>query len=275
MVDSGRRDELARIRAEAMAAQKRATRKAARMRREYGAVVAGTKYDPRKSKDAINRMTLVQAQAHLARVEKFNSRKTQFVGLHRGEPLPMREWRKYRKLEGKGNSARESWLDMFGSVQVDASNTVADMIRRRTPTKMLSSAPNATAFKPVDRDPENINGRKAFLKVVESAKQQADPEYIKNRLRIEDRTAQETMLKMGDVDMLDSYMSLTEQERWALLQTDFTNDFYLRYKLLQLEEKTRGVGHNNLLKQVNTYVPHSIEQFKQNSRNPPKKRRRV
>ena len=140
---------------------------------------------------------------------------------------------------------------------------------------MLSSAPNATAFKPVDRDPENINGRKAFLKVVESAKQQADPEYIKNRLRIEDRTAQETMLKMGDVDMLDSYMSLTEQERWALLQTDFTNDFYLRYKLLQLEEKTRGVGHNNLLKQVNTRTPHSIEQFKQNSRNPPKKRRRV
>ena len=274
-MDAGRRDELARARVEVLAAQKRATRKAGRIRREYGAEVAGTKYDPRKSKDAINRMTLAQAQAQLARVEKFNSRKTQFVGLHRGEPLPMRDWRKYRKLEAKGNAAREAWLDTFGNVQVDASNTVADMIYRRTPTKMMSSAPNATAFKIIDRDPENINGRKAFLKVVESAKRQADPEYIKNRLRIEDETAQETMRKMGDEDMLDSYLGLTEQERWALLQTDFTNNFYLRYKLLQMEEGKRGTGHNNLLAQTNKSVPQSIEKFKLNSRNPPKKRRRV
>ena len=80
-----------------------------------GVKIDGSEFDPRKD---MSKMNSRQLAAYSQQLERFTDRKNQFVGTRKGAPVPVSEWRAYKRAETSYNKATQRAYDKIKDTQL-------------------------------------------------------------------------------------------------------------------------------------------------------------
>ena len=243
--------ELERLRAEALAKHKAATRKISRLKTSKGAVISGTQYDPRKSPALLKRYTTPQLKAYLRRLEYFNSRKVQFVGDMRKRPVEQGTWTEYQRAEKKYHDRVRTEFERIKDLKMPVGDqTIGDRMEQITPTQRGAYNPPVNApYNPTQRKPRMITSESSMRKLTEDMLRKASPE---NRAK-EIARDRETFTKMAELinepGLAQAVNGLTANQFHLLWNyTGFANDWGLSYATMKnrLTERDVGTGHEEM-----------------------------
>lgn len=125
-------------RAQIVAKQQRTSAKISRTKRQNGADIAGTEYDPRMPASRISRMTGKQLDALEGRLDAFNHRRTQFYGGAKGKVITATQKRRLEYAESEAYRARLRKLSEYSRTLGPGGRPLTDrmrMVAKRSPRK--------------------------------------------------------------------------------------------------------------------------------------------
>jgi hypothetical protein len=160
------RDELNRLRREALQAQRRVNNKVSRLKAK-GVHIAGSKHDPRTDAKKIGVYTAKQLISYINKAESFTSRKTSFVGGVEGKPIPKELFLKYKRLEAIRNNVVDARMSERGHYMVPGlGKTIQEREDSLFKGKRAQGGPVSKEFVKFNRSPENINGVEGLTKLI-------------------------------------------------------------------------------------------------------------
>ena len=110
-------EEVARLRAEVRKRQADATRKINRLKSQ-GAIIAGTGFDPRVPAERIGRYNANQLRSQLDRLNNFQNRNAQFVGLSEGVPITRQRAEQFLRAQRNYNTYIANYRSQFENIPV-------------------------------------------------------------------------------------------------------------------------------------------------------------
>ena len=123
-----------RLRAEAKRLQRNAGNKISRLESK-GIRARGSEFDPRIASKRIDGMNSRQLNSHIRRLNSFNARSNQFVSVGDSKPLPLAEWRAYKKAEAAHNRMVQARIDQVGKIgSPESMMTLEQRLAMRTPS---------------------------------------------------------------------------------------------------------------------------------------------
>ena len=191
-----------------------AGRKISRIRKTTGAVVEGTKFDPRNNKD-VTKMRRRDLEAYSRRLTNFTSRKTQFLPGARNAPLPVAKWADYEASQAALAAKRAADIAPFKDERLpgpgrDGSGLSDETIGQRQ-EKIRSKHPTTLnqIYTPPKLEPFNVKDADSLTKLTKSNKKRMTKKFE----REEHKRAQTELKKMMEVFNNDALtnraMSLT------------------------------------------------------------------
>ena len=168
------REELVRLRAEALSRTRQAGKKISR-NKVKNVFLAGSKYDPRKSAKQISRMNSIQLKSYTEKVNAFLSRKTQFVPTLM-EPIPTALYQKYKRYERDYNAKAQVIKDMGrGHPRPGTNNDIPnDWVRNSE--SFLRNHPGV--YRPIARESKYFFNEKALNTGIEDLKRRLTNRYV-------------------------------------------------------------------------------------------------
>ena len=204
-------DRNAELRATVRRLESNAKRKIRRNERKgLGNVSAFSPIRPSMEVGSLNKRQLTVYQHQL---QRFQSRKNQFLSDSNGEALPSQEWKKYKQRERKYSARVNAIYDEVKGLILPNGQSIADRMTIMTPDhpSMANQAVNAL-FRPPNREPKQVNGVSALKKLDKSLDRMLGPEYFDYR-RNADKDAITQMLDMlGDDELKDRVLSLNDKQ---------------------------------------------------------------
>ncbi len=201
--------ELEELRAEIRRRRQAATKKAARLRRENFADVSGTRLDPRKSAGAEKRMTRVQAQAYLKRLNDFNSRQTQYFGGQDGLIIPNREWSQYKAAERATARAGAQEAMRLAKLRRPDGYTVGEFVSQVEGQRFNTASNRPLAAR--NRTSKGFKSLKGLSQATEFENIRRSPEYRQRSIEA-GRTASRKMASaMGDNARLERLEAMSDE----------------------------------------------------------------
>lgn len=143
-----------------------ASQKVSRLNRKKGVDVAGTRHDPRTvSPERFKKMNSIQLSAHIARLDKFVSRETQFAPGARGQILAGNLWQRNKQLQANINKQRERKFESVKDIHIPSFGTI--VINGKS---VPATVENMQAMKPVHPVTGNPSSRAPHVPVNISSK---------------------------------------------------------------------------------------------------------
>jgi hypothetical protein len=152
-----------------------AQRKVARIKRNTGAIVAGTEFDPRRAKGSIDRYNSQQLKAYVAKLDSFVSRKTQFEGGYRGAPISRTQWREYKRYERDYAQQVDNFYAKYADRVLPNNQTVASYMKQtHIPQAMFKTDPAVNSlYKAHTREASAMTGNDMVAKFAQQMKKKA------------------------------------------------------------------------------------------------------
>jgi len=221
---------------------KRANHKISRLRRTGDVEVAGSQYDPRKSKQALARYTEKQLDAYINRVSQFNDRSTQFVGDIKRRPIPAAEWRDYKRAE---KAHRDHMLDRYNRIKditlpgqdgKPGHETIAQRRDKMRADRRLAGNPTVNdPFDPPVRDHRNIKDRAALKTLLKDEKAKSRPGWDNKELKRQIGEFDKMIARVGDQKLADKIAKMGPQKFFVLWNgTGFANAVATEYEQMML-----------------------------------------
>lgn len=124
--------DIRQTRESVLAEQKRAQEKMKRLEKRKGAVVAGSKHDPTRSTAWVMNARSRDLARYKARLEKFNSRSTQFIGDADGRPIDAKKWKALETEVSKLNKSRSEFYNSVKDLKMNSGVTLDQAAQLRT-----------------------------------------------------------------------------------------------------------------------------------------------
>jgi hypothetical protein len=239
--------ELDAKRAQAAYLTKRANHKISRLRRTAEVEVAGSQYDPRKPRKALNRYTAKQLDAYMARVSQFNDRSTQFVGDMEHRPIPSSEWRDYKRAETAHRNHMQDRLNQIKDLRLPGidgrpgSETIGQRRAKMVSDRRLAGNPTVhDPFDPPIREPRNIKNRDKLKELTRSEKKKAVKGWDNAQLAIQVEQFSKMIKRVGDKGLAAKVAALSPERFFTLWNgTGFAGAIGTEYEqmMLMLEGK--------------------------------------
>jgi len=200
-------ESLSERRARVAKLQANAARKIARNARK-GVQLEGTQHDPRTGKD-IDRMRSRDLDALERRLQKFNSRSTQFEAGVRGAPLPRAKWLEYKKSE---TAVREKFSNELGKVADVKLPGPGDETIGIRQDKMRTKHPTAAnmAYVPPERKPFNVKDLDALNKLTKSNKKRMTAKWAREEHKRAQKELQQMVAVFEDDELSDMVKGMTK-----------------------------------------------------------------
>lgn len=226
-------NSLSDLRSQVADLERRAGRKISRIKRQAGAIVAGSQFDPRKEKGRAAKMRRRDLESYARRLNTFVSRGTQFEAGVRGAPLPRQKFRQLEKVTDEAIRIAKSRIDPFRNERLPGPGTETigqrqDKIRTGHPTAMNMG------YIPPKLHPFNIKDVAALDRLTKANRKRTTKKWA----REEHKRAQVELGKMvevfNDQSLINDVMSLTYGQFdmiWNL--TRFADAMSLGYHSIQ------------------------------------------
>jgi hypothetical protein len=232
--------EQERLRKEIDKAYKAVTNKINRTRRQKGAEVAGSKFDPRKDASAHNRMRSPERmQAYLDRLNNFMSRSNQFYAGAGGAPLRAGYFnRAYKPTERQLDAVQNKRDAELSSVKSPTGFAIKDL---STALPKAGGHGRFGPYKRFDRSPGDIASDDAMVALTKQMRDQLNPDYLHNELDNERDRLRKVTEYLGEkaTDLADKIEKMDDYEFdlfW--FGTNVASGIFLFYEL----EKERNEG---------------------------------
>lgn len=229
--------ELAALRALAKRQTRNATDKIRRIKQsEHGALVAGSDHDPRREFSKINKYNSRQLNAYIAKLQRFNSRATQFVGDAKGRPIPSKKWERYKTQEQAMNARKSEEFDKVKNMRLPNGMTIAEYDAMTTPAvpQMANPATNSPYAK-TNRRPRAVASEKALAKLTKDSAKKWTSRDLKERTAKGRVTANTLLQTINDQELIGRLNNLTDSQFNILwnYSKEFTHNLSLLYELIQ------------------------------------------
>ena len=192
-----------------------------------GVKIDGSEFDPRKD---MSKMNSRQLAAYSQQLERFTDRKNQFVGTRKGAPVPVSEWRAYKRAETSYNKATQRAYDKIKDTQLPNSQLTVDQFQKmiNPPVTGRSFAGIDTPYRRVDRSSKNIENRKAVQALTSQLKNRQDSEYVKSKSRIARELAIAGISNLHNSELVKRIELMPERQfRRLSVYTNFMEDVTL------------------------------------------------
>lgn len=230
------------LRALAKKRQRAVNNKISRIRNVAGAEIKGTSFDPRKPIGDISKMNSRQLSSYIKRLDKFQSRSNQFVGLAENEPAPRSEWNKFVKSQGIVDAVSQEYRRPIDATPLPDQptgkhafiNTIGTQRAIMNQERLMKGMANGV-FRQGLPEPWEIRGRKALSILMSTAQKQSARGYLENRIKKNRETVGEALKKMGQfAEMQDEFDALTDYQFSILWERPGMMDqFFATYDLIK------------------------------------------
>lgn len=225
---------------EARHRQELAARKIARLESK-GVKISGSEFDPRKD---ISKMNARQLRMYSEQLQSFTDRKNQFVATRKGQPVPVSEWRAYKRAETSYNKATQRAYDKIKDTQLPNSQLTVDQFQKmiNPPVPGRYFAGIDTPYRKVDRKSTAVENRKALQALTKQLNNRQDSEYMKSKSNIARELAIGGMLNLHNPELVKRIKLMPERQFKRLsLYTNFMEDVTLaRYPADSMGEDMRS-----------------------------------
>jgi len=226
------------------------TKKVYRVKKNSGAHVSGTKYDPRPAVN-VKQMTDTQLTSYASKFKDFLKRDAahQFVPAYSRSVMPRSVFLEYKAAEKLANTKKESILSRYDTILmpgVMSETTVAEH-RAKTRTEGLRRMMDDATYRPSEahRQSTQIDGEAAARRLTERQIQQSDQAWFDKKIQ-DGRESYAKMMEMsGRPDLAHDVDILTDDQMGLLLfSTNFMETTSLKYKQIKdfMETNSRRKG---------------------------------
>lgn len=201
-------NELERLRKEVERKRKAASNKIARTRRQNGAELAGSQFDPRRNPGVEQRYNRAQLNSYLSQLNDFMRRTNQFVGAKSGIPMRKGRFDAYKKLETQQDQLRRAHDAAMGDIPTPTGMSIAG-----NKQMLHQGAGNAVygPYREFDRMPSDITGPAALEKLIKDMRTRVSSEFLPNRIQQGKENLKKALTVIGrtefieDIDKLNDY----------------------------------------------------------------------
>lgn len=173
-----------------------------------------------------------QLTTYSHQLQRFNSRRNQFLADANGEALPSRAWKAYKRKENAYNAKVNAIFDEVKGLTLPNGQSIKDRMNIITPDHpaMANQAVNAL-FRPTSREVSAVNGMHGLDRLNKLIDKKLAPDYFAER-RKGDKEALGQMLDMlGDDELTERVGALTDKQFDTLWNyTEFVTDIVLNYE---------------------------------------------
>ena len=233
--------ELDDLRALARKRQRAVGKKISRIRRQVGAEIAGTSYDPRKPSSNINKLNRNQLRSYINKLNAFQSRQNQYVQLSGNVPLPRKTWLAYVKPQEKVNKLANTLDKFINPISVvnnnpNDINTIGlqkSMLGKKEYPRMTGAA--MTPFRRSELLSYKVKSAEAVGILTRNALKQSSPGFLKSQVKTFRKQVESALDKMaGSEEMKQSFNELSDFQFLALWERPGTfENFFARYEDMQ------------------------------------------
>lgn len=198
------REELEALRELAVKRHRAASQKVSRLKRKKGVDVAGKREDPRTvDPERFKRMNSIQLGAHIARLDKFVSRETQFAAGPRGALLTGQLLAQNQRLQAAINRQRDKNFDAVKDIHIPSFGT-----KTVNGKSVPITAEMQAAMKPVHPVTGNPSSRAPHIHINIGPKSFAnDKQLRKSNKELEARLISEAqMIEKRDRKIMSTFM---------------------------------------------------------------------
>lgn len=217
--------------------EQNAARKIARNRREKGVELQGSPFDPRTSKD-IGKMRSRDLAALERRLNKFNSRSTQFeAGVH-GSPLPRQKWQEYKASEQAVRDKFERDMAPHQDAKLPLGKDAKGNIKLSDETigmrqaKMRTKHPTALnmAYVPPERKPFNVKDLESLNKLTKANKKRMTAKWSRDEHKRAQAELQQMVAVFEDPELSKMVEGMTKGQFNVLWNfTKFADNMSITY----------------------------------------------
>lgn len=248
-------EELAEARATVLAAQKRARRKMARLKRQNNADVFGTRLDPTRGAD-VKRLNMRQLEARLARIEAFQSRRVQFYGDSSGRLISDRTVREYKRAVRQMNRVDQGIYREFANMKLPTGESVETRHRRlREGTYTGRRRPQniRDLSKKYEVNTKGFSSEGAIKKMTRFLQRAMVGRYDRD-VRESNDQVQAILERVGDDALSDAYSRLNNKQKYLLnFHSGFVGEMKFLYESTRYRERG-GKGEFSGEERTRTHV---------------------
>lgn len=200
-------NELNRLRNEVAKRRKAATNKINRTRRQSGADLSGSAFDPRRNPNVESRYNRSQLRTYLEQLNNFMRRTNQFVSGTGGAPLPRGKFQAYKKLEAEQNAIRQAHDKAMGSIQTPTGMSIAGN------KEMLHQGQGQAVYGPYrkfDRASTDIPSVSALEKLRKDMLNRVSPDFLGGRIQQGRENLKKALTVIGEHQFIEQIDGLSD-----------------------------------------------------------------
>ena len=238
--------------AEALYKTNRVSAKISRIHSSNGAVIAGTEYDTRVSRDRIKRYNSKQLEAYIERQNRFLRRNIQFEAGYRGVAIPRNEWKQYQRAEREINAKRAANLAAVADIPLP--NQSLDKFARRITIGMERSVlgnsslqyfeSNDSLTRPEHREVKSFVSSESLIKMRKFLERQRTTKFEAEQSARGEYAVSSMLGYMGDNKLVNKFSKLSSRQMDILWNyTEFAANLSLWYEEQKLQDQ--GKDYND------------------------------
>jgi len=188
--------------------------KEARIRRNTGIDIKGTREDPTRPRDVINKYNAQQLRAYYRDLDAFMSRSNNYVAGVGGVPLPKALYREYKKLENRfnatGDKKFEEMADIFLPTHGVTIRQREEMLKPSIPT---AGGENTThPYTRINKQPKNITSVNALKTLIADMNKRLKGGYNVAKIAEQRQEANDALDRLGMAHFKERFANLTNQQ---------------------------------------------------------------
>lgn len=205
--------ELNRLRAEARARHKAATRKASRLRAQ-GIEVTGSAIDPRRSPKSIGRYNAAQLQVYIKSLNQFVSRSNQYVPAEGKVPMARTQWQEYKRLEALMQAKARVKMGELGKHKLPGSMTTVDeRINAMSPNfPSYTDFSGTTPQRVPNLSSKAVHSPQALDKLIRSMRKKLKPGYYPSLVKRGRTSARKMLIDIGEIELVGALEKLSDKQ---------------------------------------------------------------
>lgn len=192
--------------------ERRTARKISRNRKK-GVELNNSEFDPRRKEAPVHRYNSHQLRAYAGNLERFLSRRAQFVGGAKGTPIRREKWRQFEGLQNRYNAIGDTAFNQVRNVKLPNGMTVGERMAStqsefpRTANPAVNSPFNKMQF-----HSSGVTGERALAKLVKQVRDKMNPKKVAKEVA-QGREQLAQMLKIvGRNDIQEKVQKLNDKQ---------------------------------------------------------------
>lgn len=230
--------ELESLRKEVRKRRSAVTAKENRIKRNTGVDIRGTKEDPRRPLDVVDKYNKTQLRNYLNKLNAFMNRSVGYVAGAGGVPIPKKDWLEYKKLEKQYNSVGAMHFEDVANIFIpNAGMTIKQRDATIRPDSITAQGDIVVRpYSEISRNSTNIATPESIKKLIADMKKKTSKGYLSGMIKAAREQLNQMLDNIGNSELKTEANSLSDNQFNILWNyTNFATNVSGIYNIFQMQ----------------------------------------